>query len=365
MKRLGGLWPEIATFETLWHAYRRARRGKRDRPGVAEFGLDLERNLFQLRDELVQGTYRPGPYRLFTIYERKPRLIAAAPFRDRVVQHAVMAIMEPPLDRRFIFDSYACRTGKGVHQAVARYQWWADRYTYALKLDIARYFPSIDQAILKAKLERRIKDARLLELLGWVIDSSPPTAGVAPGKGMPIGNLLSQFFANLYLDDLDHWIKERLLAPTYLRYVDDMVLLANDKERLWNLAYEIGEHLAADGLRLHPTKVQVTRVADGLDVLGYRVYPGRCLLRNANGHRFTRHLRALARGYAAGRLDWPAIDPSVRAWIGHAGHADTWRLRGRIFSAIVFRRGSGQEAEPGDPRRRVEQPACEAAVREP
>ncbi|WP_295586544.1 hypothetical protein [uncultured Lamprocystis sp.] len=265
MKRLGGLWPEIATFETLLHAYRRARRGKRDRPGVAEFGLDLERNLFQLRDELVQGTYRPGPYRLFTIYERKPRLIAAAPFRDRVVQHAVMAVMEPPLDRRFIFDSYACRMGKGVHQAVARYQWWADRYTYALKLDIARYFPSIDQAILKAKLERRIKDARLLELLGWVIDSAPPTAGVAPGKGM----------------------------------------------------------------------------------------------------RFTRHLRALARGYAAGRLDWPAIDPSVRAWIGHAGHADTWRLRGRIFSAIVFRRGSGQEAEPGDPRRRVEQPACEAAVREP
>jgi len=276
VKRLGGLWPEIATFKTLLHAYRRARRGKRDRPGVAEFGLDLERNLFQLRDELVQGSYRPGPYRLFTI-----------------------------------------------------------------------------------------KDARLLELLGWVIDSAPPTAGVAPGKGMPIGNLLSQFFANLYLDDLDHWIKERLLAPTYLRYVDDMVLLANDKERLWNLAHEIGEHLAADGLRLHPTKVQVTRVADGLDVLGYRVYPGRCLLRNANGHRFTRHLRALARGYAAGRLDWPAIDPSVRAWIGHAGHADTWRLRGRIFSAIVFRRGSGQEAEPGDPRRRVEQPACEAAVREP
>src|SRR5262249_13810534 len=153
--------------------YRKARRGKRSRPGVAEFGLDLERELIDLQRELGTGEYQPGAYRLFTIYDRKPRVIAAAPFRDRVVHHAVMNVIEPVLDRTFISDSYACRHDRGVHAAVSRYQAWSQSYRYVLKMDVQHYFPSIDHELLKTKLRRRIKDRRTIDLLDRIIDGSP------------------------------------------------------------------------------------------------------------------------------------------------------------------------------------------------
>jgi len=141
---MGKLWQRVVAFENLLLAFRKARRGKGHSPEVAEFGLNLEPELLCLQRELKAGNYWPGKYRLFTIYERKPRLIAAAPFRDRVVHHAVMNVLEAPLDRTFIHDSYACRKGKGVHAAVGRYQCWARRYAYVLQMDVAKYFPSID-----------------------------------------------------------------------------------------------------------------------------------------------------------------------------------------------------------------------------
>ncbi|MEA3411592.1 MAG: reverse transcriptase/maturase family protein [Pseudomonadota bacterium] len=355
MKRLGGIWDSVVSFENLLLAYRKARRGKGDRAEVARFSLNLERELLSLQRQLKGGDYAPGDYRLFTIYERKPRQIAAAPFRDRVVHHAIMNRLEPPLDRRFIHDSYACRKGKGVHAAVARYQCWAKRYRYALKMDVARYFPSVDHELLKQKLRRRIKDRKVLALLDRIIDTSPRygfpceyfqgddlLTPLERSSGIPIGNLTSQFFANLYLDDLDHHIKERLGQPAYLRYVDDTVVLGDDKRRLHDVRAAVEERLARDRLRLHPRKAQVSPTGDGLDLLGYRVFPYRRRLRNDNGHRFARKLRRYARGYAEGRLDWADIDPSVQSWIGHACHADTHGLRARIFSGVVFQRGSGR-----------------------
>lgn len=357
MKRLTGLWDQVVAFDNLLLAYRKARRGKGRKAAVAGFALRLEHELLLLQRELLAGSYRPGAYRQFTIYERKPRLISAAPFRDRVVHHALLNVIEPPLDRRFIADSYACRAGKGTHAAVARYQRWANRYRYVLKLDIARYFLSIDHRILKAKLRARIKDRPVLDLLDLIIDSSPESTGpvfhfegddlltpLERPTGIPIGNLTSQFFANLYLDDLDHFIKERLRVPGYLRYVDDSALLGDDKTRLHELKEIIADRLAAERLRLHPRKAQVVPVAVGLDLLGYRVYPHKCLLRNDNGHRFARKLRTFARGYAAGRLAWEDVNPAVQSWIGHASHAGTLGLRRCILGAITFSRGSGQEA---------------------
>ena len=261
MKRLKDLWAPLVSFENLWLAWCKARKGKRRSSQVGAFELGLESNLLALQQELQSGTYWPGCYRLFTIYERKERLIAAAPFRDRVVHHAVMNLIEPPLDCRFIFDSYACRRGKGTHAAVDRYQAWAPQYRYVLKLDIRRYFPSIDHRILKEKLRARIKDHQMLGLLDRIIDGSPESPanpGWFPGDdlltplerrcGIPIGNLTSQFFANLYLDDFDHWVKEVLRAPAYLRYVDDMVLLDNDKRRLADWRDAIHERLAQERL---------------------------------------------------------------------------------------------------------------------
>jgi len=357
MKRLGGIWSQLVSFENLLQGFRLARLGKRSRPGVAEFGLNLEPELLRLQRELQAGSYWPGEYRLFTIYERKPRIIAAAPFRDRVVHHALMHVIDPPLDRAFIVDSYACRCGKGVHKAVDRYQAWAQSYRFALKMDVRQYFPSIDHDLLKEKLRRRIKDRRTLELLDCIIDGSPGGNGQQcyfPGDdlfspferrvGIPIGNLTSQFFANLYLDDLDHYIKQVLQLRPYLRYVDDMVVLGHDKRRLADIRAAVRDRLGADRLRLHPHKAHITHVSDGLNLLGYFVFPHRRRLRNDNGYRFARKLRGMAVAYRTGRLEWPKVVASTQSWIGHAKHADTDGLRRAIFSQAVFTRGAGHMA---------------------
>jgi len=393
VRRLGGIWERVLAFENLLAAHRKARRGKRARPAVARFELDLERNLLDLQQELGGGTYRPGGYRLFEIYDRKPRRIAAAPYRDRVVHHALMSLVEPALDRTFIADSYACRVGKGVHGAVERYQGWARRYAHALKVDVRRYFPSIDHRILKAKLRARIKDPGVLWLFDQIIDSGPdPGHGetfvdddlvdlMQRRCGIPIGNLTSQFLGNLYLDDLDHHLEETLRVPAYLRYVDDLILLDDSKSRLWDLRREIDHFLEGERLHLHPHKVQVRPTALGLDVLGYRVFPDYRRLRRDNGYRFRRRLRGLARAYARGDLDWPAIDASVAAWIGHVRHAESRGLRRAVLRSVVFRReadgrapGESATMGPGQPvgrcpargsRRRLEQQTEEAPVGQP
>lgn len=351
MKPLTGLWPEIVAFENLYRAWRRARAGKAHKAAVLGFEMDLEGQLCDLRAALCDGRYRPGEYRLFTIYERKPRLIAAAPFVDRVVHHALMNVIEPPLDRRFIHDCWACRVGKGVHRALHRYQRWARRHAYVLKMDIQAYFPSIDHTHLKAQLRARIADEPTLALLDRIIDSATPVLSarrpVFPGDdlltplerpaGLPIGNLTSQFFANLYLDDFDHWLSAACGGP-YLRYVDDMVVLGDDKGALWALVEQVRAQLAVLRLRLHPHKVQVTPVARGIDLLGYHLWPYRRRLRNDNGHRFARRLRGLAEAYARGEVDFATINPGVQSWLGHARHGETEGLRRAILGPVVFRR---------------------------
>jgi len=364
MKRLNHLWEQITTFDNLLLAYQKAQRGKQRKSAVAQFAFNLEHELFTLQRQLVDGSYQPGGYRLFTIYESKARTIAAAPFRDRVVHHALMNIIEPPLDKQFIYDSYACRQGKGVHKAVDRYQKWAQRYCYALKMDIQQYFPSIDHQLLKEKLRRRIKDGNVLNLLDKIIDSAPPVqlppvwhSGadlVTPVKrrtGIPIGNLTSQFLANFYLNDFDHYIKEQLGIRAYLRYVDDFFVLHDDKNYLHHIQEQIRAYLAQNRLRLHPRKAHLIPTANGVDVLGYLVFPQRRRLRNRNGHRFVRKLRGLAKAYASSQINWFDVKPSIQSWIGHAKHADTYGLRCKIFSGIVFQR-------QGNPPKR--QPFCVA-----
>lgn len=355
MKRFGQLWDLITSFENLLLAYRKAKRGKRSRPDVARFSLDLEKHLLQLQADLRAQSYQPGSYRLFTIYERKPRQIAAAPFRDRVLHHALMNVIEPLLDKRFIADSYACRQGKGVHRAVNRYQQWAQRYAYTLKMDIARYFPSIDHAILKQQLANCIKDPQVLWLLNLIIDHSPEFPPAPPVYfagddlftplqrriGIPIGNLTSQFFANLYLNGLDHCIKQELRATGYLRYVDDLILMSDDKAQLHAWKQTIMARLETLRLKAHPSKVAIYQSGLGVDVLGYRVFPGFRRLRNDNGFRFARKLRCFAEDYRTGKRDWEDFNSSVQSWIGHAGNADTEGLRRRLFSSIVFTRGRG------------------------
>jgi len=334
MKRINNIWDNIIAFDNLYYAYLNARKGKQNRESVAAFSFNLEQELHALQFELTTGTYQPGEYRQFTIKERKPRLISAAPFRDRVVHHAVMNILEPILDKRFYYHSYACRKSKGVHKAVNQYQQWANQYAYVLKVDIARYFPSIRHSCLKQQLRAIIKDKPVLTLLDVIIDSSP--TGDIVNTGLPIGNLTSQYFANLYLNNIDHWIKQVKKVPAYLRYVDDLFLMSNEKAQLWAVRDDLQQQLETIGLTLHKQKQTLHQTSERVDILGYKISKNKRWLRNDNGVRFQRKLKRYAKQYNQGNASWQEIQPNVQSWIGHALHGETYILREVIFSQYVF-----------------------------
>lgn len=348
-KRHDGLFSRVASFQALRLAARRAIRGKRGKPMPAAFMAGLERELLKLERELLSGTYKPGGYVEIRIEDPKPRLVSAAPFRDRVVHHALCAVIEPIFERGFIFDCYANRVGKGTHAAVARYEGFRDRAEFVLRCDIFRYFPAIDHRVLKSDLRRRIACERTLWLADAIIDGSNPQEPVHihfPGddlfapyerrRGLPLGNLTSQFFANLYLDGLDHFCKEVLQARGYLRYVDDFALFHDDATVLGEWRCRIGEYLAGRRLKLHPRKTTIQRTAEPTAFLGYVLSPGRRRLPEDNVRRFRNRWRGLRDRCRADTMTDAEAACRVRSWIAHAEHADTWRLRHALFRGGPF-----------------------------
>ena len=343
-RRADGLFERIATFEALCAAARRAVTGKRRTPAPAAFLANLEPEVLRLERELRAGTWRPGGYVSFEIRDPKRRLISAAPFRDRVVHHAVHAVIAPLFERGFIDHTYANRVDKGTHRAVARYERLRNRYRYVLRGDIYRYFPAIDHEVLKADLRRRIACRRTLGVLDRIVDASNPQEPVHlyyPGddlftpyerrRGLPIGNLTSQLFANVYLDRFDHFATEVLRAP-YLRYVDDFALFDDDPARLDAWRYRVEQFLARRRLSLHPVKTHVAATASPATFLGYELRPGgRRRLPEANVRRFRNRLRGMRDRWRAGTVTREEVEQRVRAWVAHAAHADTWRLRRAIF----------------------------------
>ncbi|MGO8748259.1 MAG: reverse transcriptase domain-containing protein [Thermoguttaceae bacterium] len=228
MKRVGNLVERIADADNLRLAVWKAAKGKRAKSEVVRFRADLDARLRCLRQELLSGHVAWGPYRTFMVYDPKERLISAAPFRDRVAHHAIMNIVAPHFESYQIDESYACRPGKGLDAALARTLDFSRAGDWYLKLDVRKYFDSIDHDVLKMSLHRRFKDATLVELLEGIIDSH----GSSLGRGLPIGNLTSQFFANHYLAMLDHRVKETLRCRRYVRYMDDFVAWDSEKDRL-------------------------------------------------------------------------------------------------------------------------------------
>lgn len=353
MKRHGNLWANIVSFEALLRAADTARKGKRFRPAVASFHFDQERELWKLHEELSAKTYRPGAYRSFFIYEPKKRQISAAPYRDRVVHHALTRVLEPIFERTFIADSYACRKGKGTHVAVKCCQEFARRFRYVLKADIQKFFPSLDHDICKELVAHKIKDPDVLWLVGRIIDGSNPqeeSANYFPGddlftpgerrRGIPIGNQTSQFFANVYLDPLDHFVKDRLGIKGYVRYVDDFLVFADDKRRLAEVRERIEHFLVRLRLRLHPKKCAIFPVVNGIRFLGYRVFPTHRLLPKENVRRFRRRVRSMQEDYAAGKVSFAEIHQRLMSWSGHARQANTYRLRCHLFDTISFQRAT-------------------------
>jgi len=248
VKRYSNLYPKITTFENLHKAYHKAAKGKRRKPEVAAFEFDLESNLLRLEEALVAKTYRPGDYHSFYIRDPKHRLVSAAPFCDRIVHHALCNVIEPIFERTFIGDSYANRVGKGTHAALDRCQHFTQQYRYVLQCDIVKFFPSVDLQILRGILARKLADDDVLWLCDLILDGG---AGVLeneytmrwfPGddlfaqlrpRGLPIGNLTSQFWANVLLNELDQFVKRELRCAAFLRYVDDFCLFSDSKRELW------------------------------------------------------------------------------------------------------------------------------------
>ena len=353
MKTHNHLFDPICSFKNLLAASRKAQMGKRLQDEVARFNFHLERELYRLQEELRTQTYRPGPYHEFYIYEPKRRLISAAPYRDRVVHHALCNVIEPIFDRTFIYDSYACRRGKGTHQAVDRFTQFCRKNRYVLKCDIKKYFPSVDHEILKVAFRRKIRDSRTLCLMDLIVDASNDQEYVLEyfagdelltplyrRRGIPIGNLTSQFFANIYLNGFDHFVKTELRCRYYIRYVDDFVVLDNDKARLHEIKAEMEKYLAALRLKLHPRKCHVFPVEIGTNFLGYRVFPRHRRLPRPNVTRARQRLRRLQADFAEDKIPWRDVHQSVQSWLGHARHADTYRLRAQLFSQTIFRRPS-------------------------
>ena len=367
------------SFENLYLAWRNARRGKARRAEVVLFELDLERQLISLRERLRQGQWFPAGYRRFRIYDRKPREICAAPFADRVVHHALMQCIGPLMEPALHPHCYACRTGKGVHRALRQYQRWARRYPYVLKLDIRQYFPSVNHGVLKTQLQRLITDSEIFAVVCSIIDSTPPALGrtfLLPGEdlvslaekklALPIGNLTSQHWANLYLSGIDQWINHTLSCRAYLRYVDDLTLLSDSKSQLWHWRDAIADQLMPLGLELHPKKQQVLPTRYGVDSLGYRVFPDHIRLRRDAGFRYRRRLYQLARAYTEGRCDLSEVHQSVAAWLGHGRIARSEGLQRHVLASVNFCRGLGLGSVPsGVARGRVEQPTAEPTFREP
>ncbi|MFN7920410.1 MAG: reverse transcriptase domain-containing protein [Bryobacteraceae bacterium] len=357
---MNGPWHRLTSLENLFGAAHRAAAGKRSRPDVAAFRANLEPELHRLHRQLLDGSYRPGPYRTFRIVDPKPRLISAAPFRDRVVHHAFTNIVEPVFERRFVPYSFACRSGFGTHRALAHARQACARYSHVLKCDVRKYFPSIDHAFLRDLLARAIDCPDTLRLAALIIESSNPQEEVLhyfPGdtlftpherrRGLPLGNQTSQFFANVYLNPMDHMIVRNLRPGAYARYVDDFLLFSDSKAELAEMLHRIREFLYRYRLTLHPGKSRVYQCRDGFPFLGFRLFPTHARLARANVVRFRRRLKKLSTQYHAGLIDRDEVTQCVRSWIGHAMHGDTWRLREQIFEQFPFLAGVFPVKDPG------------------
>ena len=333
MKRVGHLFERVVDFHALCGAARRAARGKRSSQAAAAFLMELEPEALRLQRELLDGSYRPRPYRSFCIQDPKPRRISAAAFRDRVVHHAVCAALEPVFERYAVADSYACREGKGTLAAVKRAQAFSRRHGHFLKLDVRRYFETLDHAVLEALLRRLLKDRSVLRLIHVFLEAGAP--GCPPGRGLPIGNLTSQHFANLYLGPLDHFIKEDLRIPGYCRYLDDLLLLSGDREQLVYARAQVGEFLSSRlKLELRDEVTRLAPVQAGVPFLGFRIWPGLVRFDPARARRFRRRFRGRLAAWAAGELDEPSLVRCSESLIGWARHADTLMFRRSFFQRL-------------------------------
>ncbi len=351
------LWPQVVSWDNLVASYRKCRRRKRYRQPATQFDFAWEENLLVLQRELLSGEYQHGNYYHFHIREPKPRMISAAPFRDRIVHHALVSVLEPVFERRFIFDSYACRKGKGTLRAIRRAQHFQRRFEWCLKTDIVKFFPSVDHEILLATLRHHIRDNRVSSLIEEILRSGAAVPGqrnlpfwfagddllaVLRCRGLPIGNLTSQFFANVYLDPIDHFIRQELQVGGYVRYADDLLLFGDSKAQMWNMSNRLAERLEQRRLRMHGTKTHLSPTTGGITFLGFRVSAKGLRLTQQGIRRFVRRTRKQIYDFRCAHLRLSAVSKSMTAWHAHCRVAASESLRGRLVAHARFSRSDSQ-----------------------
>lgn len=330
-KSYGGLYPQIYAFENLWLAYRNARKGKRQVKDTALFELRAEENLFALQEVLQEERFEFSGYRTFLITDPKERLICAAPFRDRVVHHALCNIITPLLDRCMIRDTYACRVGKGTHRAINKAYEYVNKEAWVLKMDLQKYFFTIDHALLLAQLRRKIRDKAVLSLIQNLLATyhsddryyfpSPndDLFSIQRPRGLPIGNLTSQWFANYFLNGLDHKMTQHPKVKGYVRYMDDLAIFASEKQDLVAIKETVLDALAALRLHAHPQKTQIFPAKNGFPFLGFVLKPHHKRIKRENLKRFKARLARQQKALAQESITFDHITQSLQAWMGFIG----------------------------------------------
>ena len=332
-------YPELCTYENLLLAFKKARKRKTTKPYVLEFEKDLKNNLSKLQTEFINETYKPHELKTFTIRDPKTRKISKSHFRDRIVHHAICNIIQMIFEKTFIYDSFANQKGKGTHKALERFDYFKRKVSknntkrcYVFKADVKKYFETVDQKVLITTISKKIKDEKLISLIRKVLENHKSKQF---GKGMPLGNLTSQFFANVYLNELDYFVKHKLKIKYYLRYVDDFVILHNSKEVLSRYKVKINDFLKSQlKLELHPNKCKIKPLNCGVSLLGFRVFYYHKLLRKSNFRKFIKKFFILKEDCLEKIIDFEDVSKFLAGWFGYAMHANTYWLRRRILESL-------------------------------
>ncbi|MBI4152336.1 hypothetical protein HY495_01385 [Candidatus Woesearchaeota archaeon] len=330
---------ELCSPENLLIAYQRARKGKTRKEYVLEFEKNLQENLLELRNELLLYSYQPRPLKTFIIRDPKVRKISKSHFRDRIVHHALCNIIEPYFERQFIYDSYANRKSKGTLKAIERFNVFSrkvsrnhSRRAYVLKADIKQYFETVDHQILQTALKKEIKDKRVLWLISVILSNYEAKTA---HQGMPLGNLTSQFFANVFLNELDQFVKQQLRAKYYIRYVDDFVIIHQSKDTLINQKAKIDSFLREKlKLTLHPDKSKIIPIKRGVEFLGLKIFFYHKILRRKNLRRFERKLETLFEEYDRREIDYDIVYDFLEGWLAYTKNTNTYKLRKRIMTKV-------------------------------
>lgn len=325
-------YSNIISVENIFQTFTEFKKGKGKRVDIQIFERNLEDNLFELHQNLKEKTYRHGYYKSFYVRDPKVRHIHKASVRDRIVHHLVSKILEVTFEPKFFAHSYSCRKEKGTHKAIREFVKLTRKVSknntstlFALKCDIKKFFASIDHEVLLTLLQSSFKDKDFLWLLNEIIRSFQTDNTVS--KGMPIGNLTSQLFANIYLNPLDQYMKHVLKVKYYIRYADDFIILSEKKIYLENLIPKIEDHLSNKlKLKLHPDKITIRNYYLGIDFLGYVIFPHFVLPRTKTKRRISRKLSEKAELFKNNKLSYESLNQSLQSYLGYLLHADAFKM---------------------------------------